>query len=58
MPLIDEEKRICNILRDEILRGIHLLYEARERLRPREALRIMRIIDHLADARERICRGE
>jgi len=54
----EEERRVCNVLRDEILRGIHLLYETRERLRPREALRMMRIIDHLADARERICRGE
>ena len=54
----EEERRVCIILRDEILRGIHLLYETRERLRPREALRMMRIIDHLADARERICRGE
>ena len=56
--MAEEERRVCNILRDEILRGIYLLYEARERLRPRETLRIMRIIDHLADARERICRGE
>jgi len=54
----EEERRVCNVLRDEILRGIHLLYETRERLRPREALRIMRIIDHLADARERICKAE
>jgi len=56
--MAEEERRVCNVLRDEILRGIHLLYDARERLRPREMLRIMRIVEHLADTHERICGGE
>ena len=50
-----DQRPICSVLRDEALRAAHLLLE--RRLRPREALRTMRILDRLLDTEERLCRG-